>query len=115
VGGQHPPAASLPRFFFGHHLRSKTAKVSCFLTYNNMGSKTLSTECTFASLTRQKKRLSRIYWFEGVKVRIIKYQRLCFAEMLTKSVSLKIQFYYHVKLLPETRVLSTLAQALDLH
>jgi hypothetical protein len=39
-----------------------------------MGSKTLSTECTFASLTRQKKRLSRICWLEGVKVRLIKYQ-----------------------------------------
>jgi hypothetical protein len=58
-----------------------------------MGLKTLSTECTFASLTRQKKRLSRICWFVGVKVRLIKYQRLCFAEMLTKSGSLKIQFY----------------------
>jgi hypothetical protein len=58
-----------------------------------MGLKTLSTECTFASLTRQKRRLSRICWFEGVKVRLIKYQRLYFIEMLTKSVSLKIQFY----------------------
>jgi hypothetical protein len=57
-----------------------------------MGLKTLSTECTFASLTHQKKRVSRIYWFEGVKVRLIKYQRLCFAEMLTNSGSLKIQF-----------------------
>jgi hypothetical protein len=62
------------RFLFGHHLRAKTTKVSCFLTYNNMGSKTLSTECTFASLTRQKKRLSRICWLEGVKVRLIKNQ-----------------------------------------
>jgi hypothetical protein len=58
-----------------------------------MGLKTLSTECTFVSLTCQKKRLSRICWFEGVKVRQIKYQRLCFAEMLTKSGSLKIQFH----------------------
>jgi hypothetical protein len=93
VGGQHPLAASLLRFFFGHHLRTKTAKVYCFLTYNNMGLKTLSTEWTFAILTRQKKRLSRICWFDGVKVRLIKYQRLCFAEMLNKSGSLKIQFY----------------------
>jgi hypothetical protein len=80
-------------FFFGHHLRAKIAKVCYFLTYNNMGLKTLGMECTFASLTRQKKRLSRICWFEGVKVRLIKYQRLCFAEMFTKSGSLKIQFY----------------------
>jgi hypothetical protein len=93
VGGQHPPAASLLWFFFGHHLRAKIAKVCYFLTYNNMGLKTLGMECTFASLTRQKKRLSRICWFEGVKVRLIKHQRLCFAEMFTKSGSLKIQFY----------------------
>jgi hypothetical protein len=68
-GGQHPPEASFLRFFFWHHLRAKAAKVCCFLTYNNMGSKTLSTKCTFASLTRQNKRLSRICWLEGVKVR----------------------------------------------
>jgi hypothetical protein len=35
-----------------------------------MGSITLSTKCTFASLTRQNKRLSRICWLEGVKVRL---------------------------------------------
>jgi hypothetical protein len=70
VGGQHPPATSLLRFFFRRHLRTKTTKVCCFLTYNNMGLKTLSIECTFASLTRQKKRLSRICWLEGVKVRL---------------------------------------------
>jgi hypothetical protein len=50
------------RFFLWHHLRAKATKVCCFLTYNNMGSKTLSTKCTFASLTRQIKRLSRICW-----------------------------------------------------
>jgi hypothetical protein len=30
---------------------------------------------------------------KGVKVRLLNNQRLCFAEMLTKSGSLKIQFY----------------------
>jgi hypothetical protein len=30
---------------------------------------------------------------KGVKVWLIKNQRLCFAEMLTKSGSLKIHFY----------------------
>jgi hypothetical protein len=59
-GAQLPPEASLLRFFFWHHLRAKATKVCCFLTYNNMGSKTLSMKCTFASLTRQNKRLSRI-------------------------------------------------------
>jgi hypothetical protein len=59
-GGQHPPEASLLRFFLWHHLRAKATKVRCFLTYNNMGSKTMSTKCTFASLNRQNKRLSRM-------------------------------------------------------
>jgi hypothetical protein len=74
MGGQHPPVASLLRFFFRHHLRAKTAEVCYVLTYNKMGLKTLSMECTFASLTRQKKRLSRICWLEGVKVRLFKNQ-----------------------------------------
>jgi hypothetical protein len=67
-GGQHPPGTSLLSFFLWDHLRAKATKVCCFLTYNNMGSKTLSTKCTFSSLTRQNKRLSRICWLEGVKV-----------------------------------------------
>jgi hypothetical protein len=40
----------------GNHLGTETAEVGRFSTYNNMGSKTLSTECTFASLTRQRKK-----------------------------------------------------------
>jgi hypothetical protein len=75
-GGQLPPDTSLLRFFFWHHLRAKATKVCCFLTYNNMGSKTLSTRCTFTSLTRQNKRLSRICWLEGVKVRLNQESRL---------------------------------------
>jgi hypothetical protein len=73
-----PRPTSLLGFILGYHLWTKTAKV----TYNNMGSKTLSTECTFASLTRQKKRLSRICWLEGVKVRLFKNQRLCLQKCL---------------------------------
>jgi hypothetical protein len=65
-----PRRTSLLGLILGYHHRTKTAKVFYFLTYNNMGLKTLSTECTFASLTRQKKRLSRICWLEGVKVRL---------------------------------------------
>jgi hypothetical protein len=80
-----------------------------------MGSKTVSTECTFASLTRQKKRLSRICWLEGVKVRLDQESKTLFAEKLTYSGSLKIQFYCQVKSLPKSRVLSTLVQALGLH
>jgi hypothetical protein len=62
IGRQNTvPQTSLVIFLLlWHHLRVETAKLGCFITYNNMGSKTLSTECTFASLTRQRKRLSRI-------------------------------------------------------
>jgi hypothetical protein len=80
-----------------------------------MGSKTLSTECTFASLIRQKKRLSRICLAGGSQGKAIQESKTLFAEMLTNSGSLKIQFYYQVVLLPGTRVLSTLVQALDLY
>jgi hypothetical protein len=69
-GGHHPPGTSLLSGTLWHHLRAEATQVYCFLTYNNMGSKTLSTKCTFASLTRQNKRLSRICWLEGVKVRL---------------------------------------------
>jgi hypothetical protein len=81
-GGQLPPEASLLRFFFWHHLRAKATKVCCFLPYNNMGSKTLSTKCTFASLTHQNKKLSRICWLEGVKVRLNQESRLCLQKCL---------------------------------
>jgi hypothetical protein len=80
--GQLPLETSLLRFFFWHHLRAKATKVCYFLTYNNMGSKTLSTKCTIASLTRQNKRLSRICWLEGVKVRLNQESRLCLQRCL---------------------------------
>jgi hypothetical protein len=38
-----------------------------------------------------------------------------FAEMLTNIRSLKVQFYYQVKSLPTSRVLSILVQTLGLH
>jgi hypothetical protein len=116
----NPPATtSLLRFILGHHilghhLSAKTTKFCCFLTYNNMGSKSLSTKCTFTSLTRQNKKLSRICWLKGVKVRLTQESRLCFAKMLSNSGSLKIQFYLQVKSLPVPRVISTLVQALGL-
>jgi hypothetical protein len=80
-----------------------------------MGSKTLSMECTFASLTRQKKRLPRICWLEGVKVRLNQESKTPFEKMLTIIGSLKIRFYFQVKSLHVARVLSTLVQALGLY
>jgi hypothetical protein len=44
-----------------------------------------------------------------------KKSKTLFAEILTISGSLKIQFYCQVKSLPIARVLSTLVQALCLH
>jgi hypothetical protein len=51
----------------------------------------------------------------GNQGKAIQESKTLFAEMLTNSGSLKIQFYYQVKSLPTARVLSTLIQALDLH
>jgi hypothetical protein len=51
-----PPTNLVIFLLLWHHLRAETVKLGCFITYNNMGSKTLSTECTFARLTRQRKK-----------------------------------------------------------
>jgi hypothetical protein len=75
-GNTSSPNSLLIDLLLWHHLRAETAKLRYFITYNNMGSKTLSTECTFASLTRQRKRLSRIRWLVGLKVKPVKIQRL---------------------------------------
>jgi hypothetical protein len=79
-----PPTVVLGHHVLGHHLSAKIAKLCCFLTYNNMGSKTLSMKCTFASLTRQNKRLSRICWLKGVKVRLNQESRLYLQKYLLK-------------------------------
>jgi hypothetical protein len=57
VGGKHPPATN----FTAGALPwvpplNRNNKTLLFPHLNNMGLKTLSTECTFASLTRQKKK-----------------------------------------------------------
>jgi hypothetical protein len=51
----------------------------------------------------------------GVPLITVPDTKTLFAEMLTNSGSLKIQFYYQVKSLLVARVLSTLVQALGLH
>jgi hypothetical protein len=58
----HRKANTFPRWvlvFFlllWNHLGTETIELSSFITYNNMGLKTLSTECTFASITRPRKK-----------------------------------------------------------
>jgi hypothetical protein len=51
----------------------------------------------------------------GIQGKADEESKILFAEMLTNSGSLKIQFYYHVKSLPVSRVLSILVQSLGLH
>jgi hypothetical protein len=55
-----------------------------------MGSKTLSTECTFASLTRQKKTTLKDMLASGSQGKAIQESKTLFAKMLTNSGSLKI-------------------------
>jgi hypothetical protein len=58
-----------------------------------MGSKTLSTKCTFASLTRlRKKTLKDMVAFEN-QDKAYQDAKTLFAEKLTMSGSLKINFY----------------------
>jgi hypothetical protein len=54
-----------------------------------MGNKTLSMELLSKSYPNKEKTLKGML-VKGVKVRLLNNQRLCFAEMLTKSGSLKI-------------------------
>jgi hypothetical protein len=62
-----------------------------------MGSKTLSTKCTFASLTRLKKKTLKDMLAFGNQGKSYQDSKTLFAEKLTTSGSLKIHFYYHVK------------------
>jgi hypothetical protein len=54
-----------------------------------MGNKTLSMELLSKSYPTKEK-TQGYAGYKGVKVRFLNNQRLCFAEMLTKSGSLKI-------------------------
>jgi hypothetical protein len=51
----------------------------------------------------------------GIQGKADQKSKTLFAEMLTNSGSLKNQFYYQVKSLPASRVLSILVQAPGLH
>jgi hypothetical protein len=55
--------------------------------------KALSTKCTFASLTRHNKKTLKDMLAFGNQGMAYKKSKTLFAEMLTNSGSLKIQFY----------------------
>jgi hypothetical protein len=78
-------------------LGTETTELSNFLTYNNMGLKTLSTECTFASLTHQRKKNLKDMLAFGNQGKAYQDSMTPFAEKLTMSGSLKIHFTYQVK------------------
>jgi hypothetical protein len=61
-----------------------------------MGLKTLSIECTFASLTRLKKTLKDVLAF-GNQGKAYQDSKTLFAKKLNMSGSLRIHLTYHVK------------------
>jgi hypothetical protein len=81
----------------GHHLGTETIELSCFNTYNNMGLKTLSMECTFTSLSHQRKKTLKDMLAFGNQGKAYQDSKTLFAEKLTMSGSLKIHFYCQVK------------------
>ena len=62
-----------------------------------MGLKTLSTECTYASLTRLKGKTLKDMLARGIQGKAYQDSKTLFTEKLTKSGSLKINFYYQIK------------------
>jgi hypothetical protein len=93
LGGKHPPAYTITDL--APPLvppSSKNNKTLLFHHLQQHGFETLSTECTFASLTRQRKRLSRICWLVGFKVELIKNQRLCLQKCLLTVDPKKFSF-----------------------
>jgi hypothetical protein len=68
------PTSLLIFLLLWHLLAAETAELGCFITCNNMGSETLSTECTFASLTRQREKTLKDMLAFGIKVKLIKNQ-----------------------------------------
>jgi hypothetical protein len=59
-----------------------------------MGLKTLSTECTFASLTRLRKKTLKDMLAFGNQDKAYQDSKTLFAEKLTMSESLKFHFTY---------------------
>jgi hypothetical protein len=75
----------------------ETTELSRFITYNNMGLKTLSTECTFACLTRQRKKTLKDMLAFRNQGKAYQDSKTLFAEKLTMNGSLKNHFTYQVK------------------
>jgi hypothetical protein len=79
-------------FLLWNHLGIETTELNSFITYNNMGLKTLSTECTFTSLTHQRKKTLKDMLVFGTQGKAYQDSKTLFAEKLTMSGSLRIHF-----------------------
>jgi hypothetical protein len=115
VGGQHPPAADF------------TARAHPWVPPSNKNNKSLlfphlqqhgfeNPELSVLSQVlpdKIKDLKAMLAW--GSQGKAIQEPKIMFAEMLTNSESLKIQFYCQVKSLLAAIVLSTLVEALGLH
>ena len=116
VGGQHPPATN---FTTGAHPwvppLNKNSKSLLFPHLQQHGFENPEYGVYFRKSypTKEKTLKDMLAW--GSQGKAIQESKTLFAEMLTNSGSLKIQFYYQVKSLPASRVLSILVQALGLH
>jgi hypothetical protein len=80
-----------------------------------MGLETLSTECTFASLTRLRRKTLKDMLAFGNQGKAYQDSKTLFVEKLAMSGSLRIHFTCQVKSLPTSIFLSILDQALDLY
>jgi hypothetical protein len=109
LGGKHPPAHTITGL--APPLvppSSRNSKTPLFHHLQQHGFENTENEVYFRKSYPTRKRLSRICWLVGFKVKLDQESKTLFAEMLTNSGSLKIQFYYQVKSLPTSRVLSIL-------
>jgi hypothetical protein len=95
VGGQHPPVTD---FTAGAHPwvppLNRNSKSRLFPHLQQHGFENPVYGVYFRMSYPTRKRLSRICWFEGVKVRLNQESKTLFAKMLTISGSLKIQFLF---------------------
>jgi hypothetical protein len=116
VGGQHPPATD---FTDGAHpwvpSLNKNSKSLLFPHLQQHGFENPEYGVYFCKSYPSKEKTLKDMLARGSQGKAIQESKTLFAEMLTNSGFLKIQFYYQVKSLPTARVLSILVQALGLY
>jgi hypothetical protein len=116
VRGQHPPTTDLT---VGAHPwvppLNKNSKSLLFPHLQQHRFENPEYGVYFRKSYPSKEKILKDMLAGGSQGKAIQESKTLFAEILTNSGSLKIQFYYQVKSLPAARVLSTLVQALGLY